>query len=876
MTIDYLARNKVISVDLFRSLKKYHVKTLDQALSFLNCGLISLGQREELERIQYDIEQNISFFKKLPLSGLYLKGLISTRLYNCLQDSGFTIFSQVIHYIESNGGDCSIFLKQRKFGQKCLTEITDILYYLRQSEFKHNEPEIASTIELVPALTSNCDFKEGDKITISTTIEYLRGVNLISVRTYNCLDYAELTTIGDIINYINATGSVDRLLSIRNFGRKSLQELQNILSLVEDVNGNNSQSPNIEDGDAISSMDVFVNNYNELMVNDVYRASIDYYYECNKAKLSARSIHALEENFTSIIEVACLYFTGLKSVDLRYCGKKTYDELSSFIISLYIYISSLFTINYKNVEKSLIGRVYSFLQEDEIDFVMDFKERMTHFPMFYILYNYLIRSNSRFERIFCRYYGVKGEPETLKDISVSYNLTFERCRQLLSRKNIQDTSLITTKNWELYDFLDNVLFYNNFDYKSILYEEGLGHLSKFTFWGLCSLIKDIRICKIGRSDSTSYKEYYISGILDDCFDLKNSIKDIESTLNKRCTEDVKLPISAFIDSYWLKEPSFDKSKVEDILIYIITEDYGVELSEDKILYLQQNAIDRSGEIYKIIEEYGKPMHINLIRETLISRYPDDLLDLTIEQVRSDMYRHPHIKSLGKLSTYAIDKWELYTGTIRDLLYDILSVENDPMHIEELYNEVSLIYSNTSIKSITSSMVSDNLQRFVRFVGSYYGVTGKIYNEEYVVWDAEAFSRKNFDERIKEFEAFLKSHHHLPRYSDDNEEEAALCRWYKRVKASDASITSEQQQRLSDLLDRNNDYLVTTTEYSFYRYCEEFKAFVEDNIEFPTLETDSAKYSWFMKNKRIYTEFEDRRRTYFEDLIEFLYAYGFEV
>jgi hypothetical protein len=64
--------------------------------------------------------------------------------------------------------------------------------------------------------------------------------------------------------------------------------------------------------------------------------------------------------------------------------------------------------------------------------------------------------------------------------------------------------------------------------------------------------------------------------------------------------------------------------------------------------------------------------------------------MTIEQTRSYAYKHPHVVSLGKSSTYAIDKWELYTGTIRDLLYDILSVEEEPMSVEELYNEVSLI------------------------------------------------------------------------------------------------------------------------------------------------------------------------------------------
>jgi hypothetical protein len=48
------------------------------------------------------------------------------------------------------------------------------------------------------------------------------------------------------------------------------------------------------------------------------------------------------------------------------------------------------------------------------------------------------------------------------------------------------------------------------------------------------------------------------------------------------------------------------------------------------------------------------------------------------------------------------------------------------------------------------------------------------------------------------------------------------------------------------------------------------------MEFPTHATDSAKYTWFMANRKIYKEFEDRRKIYFEELIEYLHTYGFEV
>ena len=255
---------------------------------------------------------------------------------------------------------------------------------------------------------------------------------------------------------------------------------------------------------------------------------------------------------------------------------------------------------------------------------------------------------------------------------------------------------------------------------------------------------------------------------------------------------------------------------------------------------------------------------------------DEISDATIEQVKADIQRHPEIVPLGKSSSYAIKEWNLYTGTIRDLLYDILSNESTPISIEELYNKVSQIYPNTSIKSITSTMASDEQERFVRFVDLHYGIVGKKYPKCYIVWDAEEHSKKTFEERLLEFERFLKSHHHLPLCGSERMEEASLGRWYKRTIGNDIFISDEQRETVSNVLKKNSEYLVTGVEYSFYRYCEEFKAYIEDNMEFPTHAADPAKYSWFMANRKIYQEFEDRRKIYFEELIEYLYTYGFEV
>ena len=71
----------MISTDLYKFMKTYKVKSLGEAISFLECAFISKELRSELEEKRNEIERQVSFFHESSLSGLYLTGHISTRLY---------------------------------------------------------------------------------------------------------------------------------------------------------------------------------------------------------------------------------------------------------------------------------------------------------------------------------------------------------------------------------------------------------------------------------------------------------------------------------------------------------------------------------------------------------------------------------------------------------------------------------------------------------------------------------------------------------------------------------------------------------------------------------------------------------------------------
>ena len=93
------------------------------------------------------------------------------------------------------------------------------------------------------------------RIYLDTTIQELFDGKQISARTYNCLRYAGMVTLEDVLNYAE---SPEELLKLKNFGRKSYTE---IVPLLREVNPENApQKPETPEdvfvmvGDTIGEM----------------------------------------------------------------------------------------------------------------------------------------------------------------------------------------------------------------------------------------------------------------------------------------------------------------------------------------------------------------------------------------------------------------------------------------------------------------------------------------------------------------------------------------------------------------------------------------------------------------------------------------------
>jgi hypothetical protein len=228
------------------------------------------------------------------------------------------------------------------------------------------------------------------------------------------------------------------------------------------------------------------------------------------------------------------------------------------------------------------------------------------------------------------------------------------------------------------------------------------------------------------------------------------------------------------------------------------------------------------------------------------------------------------------SCYALDSWEgIYFGSIRDLLVDLLSASDIPLHIDNLYKSVIVHYPNTSKSSLSATMQSDNLQRFVDFEGGFFGLTSKNYPEEYV--EETSSQRYPFEERLQMFKDFVETYHRFPN-SIGGELEASLQRWFYRASADGLGVTEDQKKKLDEIAKGFDElgYPRTSTEHEFLLRCQEVKKYIRQNHALPSNSKAPELWSWLRRSVENYDSYTDKRRRYMTDLLNDILSFGFSI
>lgn len=679
---------------------------------------------------------------------------------------------------------------------------------------------------------------------LDTSIEELLNLCVISKRTYNSLTRSQLNTLGEVaVLYRNP----EDLLKIRNFGPHCLAEIKNILPLMV-----NEKKP----------MNLALN---AVLNEDASILLLKLFY-LQKENLSKRYQNFIEKYLPSPSElIKLLHRNNLKGILPSEKKGKTVDDTILFLQTMRKEHERLKSLSQHEIFLEINKIDFPFLTEEEQLFLLNFKQYRGHLPMFFLLWKYLRMSSNNSDHTYALRYGIiDNRQRSMAQLAEEMGISTERVRQLcMGKKSLGNTAIKNHADWSNYQYLFQLSFLhrNSEEWEIIAANEQL-NISFETFAALIRIVADFSILRFSRSDNW----YIIINSSYENLNLKEYINCLREIFNEKRTNVSSENINNIL-------PGLSKMSI-DIISKISTEVLGFDIDQNGLLRLPQNSIDIPAELYDILYQNGKPMHIKDLFDVFKYRYPEHKYT-DFSQIKHSLYQHPHILPIGKSSRYALDFWDdIYFGSIRNLLVDLLDSSEIPLHIDHLIREVKKFYPRTSKSSVMSTMADESKMRFKVFGNGYYGLSSKNYGDEYIESQKKQFS---FEERLENFKEFVDTHKRLPTHSG-NAEEATLARWYYNVTVG-RSVNSMSEYQKSCLMKLINEYErleypFTSAEADFLENCNKLKAYLREHNVMPTRKTYPSLHEWINKSRRNYKTFTDRRKLYWDNLTKYAYRLGF--
>ena len=829
------------------------------------------------------------------------------------------------------------------------------------------------------------------QIDFDTTIQNLYDTGVISVRTYNCLRYAGLATIEEVMNFAVPR---ERLLKLRNFGKKSFEE---IVPLLEQVRIKNSipvpttaeevfgmvgdtiaammrdaydmlfvendkviqcfknQYPSVADlhcavmGDIealmriisgfseednkeyrglfIRYLDEAINRMVEgqrsrveicmeymarrtqlenILTEFSYKDKVDYfmtpcahnffnsvYIDMCEKKLSVRAknfVHQVAPNFEDLVPYFEAPLAKYKMLCPGQSMKKTLTEVFNFNQQLKNEFDRYWPMTDEELQVEIVKRDFPYLNSVERRFVIEHRRSYGINPLFFILYNYMRISELRNDKVFSLYYGIFDDKErSIDELAQIMGLTRERIRQIITNKQeVQDTELITTDEWVHYEKLLSLPFITSEtkEYQDIKNRENL-QFDFRVFARLTQLLGDhyfnIAVKNNERiTELHSFPNQYEAEVIGNVaivinqkkvpsINVRECVDSLNELVSSRYTNDTYIRIESCLNGV----SDAEKNDAIDIMTYIAKEALGLEVNMKREIYVRKNYIDIAEDLYNILMHKGEPMSLDELYEAFKLLYPNHKYT-DASQIRPFLLRHPRIKPIGRSSRYGLDSWNIFYGTIRDLLIEQLEDVNTPLHIEQLYEAVCEHYPNTSIRSLETTMKDDSLNRFVQFNDGFYGLKSKQYDDAYEQINAER-QRFRFDERFIEFRRFIEAYNRYP-VSSNGAQEASLYRWLYNVQNDILDVTDIQKQQLEEAMKQDEQEYIprNALENDFRNNCRDYKAYINSHYALPTITTEPDLYNWMMRSKANYDSYVDHRRKYLTDLFNYILSLGFSI
>lgn len=558
--------------------------------------------------------------------------------------------------------------------------------------------------------------KESNMINMSITIRELYLMKLIGARTFNALSIAGIQTLQQLVdNY----GTGIRLLTIRHFGRKALYEFTTYVFPLLPA------QPVVEE--------VVVDHVAELLksLSPLQREYLQLRYENMIAEmLDVRSQNVLRRVMPTFDKMMYLFdkcigqFYDIRKA--RNAGRKTVEEIYDFTQSFKKVFEESQSMSDEEFECAILKNKYAFLPDEQLGKCINHKRTCGHLPMFLVLREFVKHTNNRSIKVYGTVRGIiNGKVMSLGEVAQQMHITRERTRQLykgtMKEQDLQ--RIVHDSEWGFYKSLSNVpiLSENSVEAIDIINKEMTGE-SFDTFAWLANLLPQFAAVKISDAVVVMNKRNKIS-VQDVCDKLD---KITSSSFEK----ETYISFKEIFGSDYTTFSSDDVKTINVIAEHFLKGKDNVVLFNDNGVLAHQNKLGIEFEIIKVLEERGEAMFLeDLIGQISLNNPEYDVLEK--QRVRIAVYNSKKIGFMGKTGKVGLKNWSnVFFGTIREKAVEILANSPVPMHINDIFAEVTKYFKETNMKSLLSSLGSDSLERFVKYGRGFYGLSNKAYNGKF--------------------------------------------------------------------------------------------------------------------------------------------------
>ena len=384
-------------------------------------------------------------------------------------------------------------------------------------------------------------------IALDTSIEEMNRLGLLSVRAMNVCRTGGLKTLENILN-------VDKIefLKVRNCGRKTIVEIDTIIEKYSSLKSVAISEEVIEPSECDEAKTKYERLHPSISVN------LKSWVLWRFSKLSVRAKNAFPQlaNVSEAI-IAVYSLTGINTLSVKNCGKKTSAEIGSFLADFKQYfeeatkdidtISSIPEIDSRDKEIAEIGFKYPFLLSKECENIVDFIQQNDGvFPYLYIAKLYIMRSDNPRISIYRDYYGLNPSfcRHSLSEIGDNNNLSRERVRQLVSCSIPLPKRIQEGVRQYLGPLISNVIAFDSLLWNKIQRENLLEESYSQTALLVASLLDTHTVLQVDDDD----KEYLVEKSITENVKVRNVLNNICRVIELRRTTIEQLDILQFIKS----------------------------------------------------------------------------------------------------------------------------------------------------------------------------------------------------------------------------------------------------------------------------------------------------------------------------------------